>query len=55
MGRCSKCKEEKDSLDSLTEYGNNRLGNIDSNEYCGECFVTKYPHLHDRTQDEESD
>ena len=52
--KCSGCGNKFEELEYLTEYGNNRLGNKNSKGYCKECFSTKFPRLHERTEDEES-
>lgn len=43
-----------DELVHLTEYGNNRLGNKNQKGYCESCFYTKFPRLHERTENEKS-
>ncbi len=54
--KCCKCGKRFDELCSLTEYGCNKVGVVDHNEYCNGCFDEEYPDLHVKEkQDEEGD
>lgn len=52
--KCKGCGKLFDELNYLTEYGNNRLKNKNQNGYCDGCFNEKFPHLHERTENEKS-
>ncbi len=52
--KCAGCGNKFDELEYLTEYGNNRLNNKNNKGYCESCFDSKFPKLHDRTENEKS-
>lgn len=52
--KCAGCGKKFDELNYLTEYGNNRLNNKNQKGYCDEDFNKKFPRLHERTENEES-
>ena len=53
--KCCDCGKQVEEVCTLSEYGCNKLGVYDLDEYCGGCFDQRYPTLHDKDSHEESD
>lgn len=53
--KCCKCGKKCDELTQLTGYGALAMGCKDQKGYCDNCFNNKYPRLHERGDNEESD